>query len=342
MEYRDSSDDSESSSVPSTGVHHHGSDNDEVESRHSGQNLDVSQAAYFVEAERTYNNSSWVYRFPVDQEEVLRQDRQHYVMLGSLPGLYRGPVDDILNDRSRRRRLLDIGCGTGIWLQEMAEIFPHVDYITPLQHDTQLRNCTFMQVNAPTGLRVFGEESFDVINMRQMLQSTNEYPSLVNAAFRLLRPGGVLLLHEPQLKLHSAWQGYTVDDLAPYVTRLMAYLEAAHQYRGVDTELWTRMEQLLVETGFDEDAIEVFYHYRQVCPSDPHTEHGANECLNGVNYLYATRLMILECGVTDEDGFDEAFAGSSEEVRGNSSGRAGPLGAQGVLSPWGYWWAVKR
>nr|XP_019011010.1 uncharacterized protein I206_04317 [Kwoniella pini CBS 10737]OCF49791.1 hypothetical protein I206_04317 [Kwoniella pini CBS 10737] len=350
MDHQNTSSHSRSASYSPAEGHDDGHDrdyflNDEgVESRHSGQNLDVSQAPYSVESERAYNNVSWVYRFPADQDEVL--DRQHYVMLISLPGLYRGPVEEILNDSSRPRRLLDIGCGTGIWVQEMAEQFPRVDCIgvdiTPLQHDTHLRNCTYMQVNAPDGLRVFGNESFDVVNMRQMIHATDDYPALIRAAYRLLRPGGVLLLHEIQLRFHSAWEGFTVHDSAPGAAQIIEWLDAAHRYRGIDTSLWSRMEDILIEAGFREDATEVYYHTRQICPAELDTEHGANETLNSAGYMYATRLMILECGVTDEDGFDETFAMATEEVRGNSPGRAGPLGAQGVLSPWAYWWAVKR
>jgi tRNA G46 methylase TrmB len=51
-------------------------------------------------------------------------------------------VDDVLQDDGRLKRILDIGCGTvrpilvrggpdqqGMWLAEMAEIYPHVDCV---------------------------------------------------------------------------------------------------------------------------------------------------------------------------------------------------------------------
>ncbi|OCF32968.1 hypothetical protein I316_05306 [Kwoniella heveanensis BCC8398] len=364
------------------------SDDDEIESRHSALGVnELADGEYFVEAERTYNNTTWVYRLPADQEEVIRQDRQHYIMLAALPGLYRGPVEDILSDRSRHRRLLDIGCGTGIWTQEMAELFPHVDCIgidlMPLQHDHQMRNCTFMRVFAPTGLKIFGDNSFDVIHLRQMLHAvcrkasaspltplirsstgmetnahasptgsnrslwvsplqTNEYPAVLREAHRMLRPGGLILIHEPQLQLHSAWEGLTHVDLTPCLAKMMDLLRGAQQFRGIDVELFSGMDSVLVDAGFQSDAIDVYYHYRQVCAEDPASEDGQNQAINIVSYLHAARLIILESGVTDEDTFDELLAGVSEEVCGRSNGRAGPLGGQGVLSPWGYWWAMKR
>ncbi|OCF74229.1 hypothetical protein I204_04599 [Kwoniella mangroviensis CBS 8886] len=320
-------------------------DNDEIESRHSGQNTDFSEAAYFVEAERTYNNASWVYRLPADQEEVVRQDRLHYILLGILPGLYRGPVEQILNDRSRRKRILDIGCGTGLWIQEMAELFQHVDCIgidiTPFQHDSQFRNCTFMQVNAPSGLRTFGNGSFDVVHIRQMVHATNDYPSIIREAHRLLRPGGILLVHEPQMQLHSAWEGFGPKDLAPCLAQMISYIEAACRYRGIDTELFGRIDQVLAEAGFDPDGIDVYYHYRHACPDDPQSEVGMNEITHAISFFYAARLMILETGAVGEDEFDRLMPGVLDEVSGRSGGIAGPLGAQGLLSPWGYWWVIK-
>ncbi|WVQ99532.1 hypothetical protein IAU59_006668 [Kwoniella sp. CBS 9459] len=321
-------------------------DDDDIESRHSASGVnDLADGEYFVEAERTYNNTSWVYRLPADQEEVIRQDRQHYIMLAALPGLYRGPVEDILSDRSRHRRLLDIGCGTGIWTQEMAELFPHVDCIgidlMPLQHDHQMRNCTFMRVFAPTGLKIFGDASFDVVHLRQMLHATNEYPAILKEVHRMLRPGGIILIHEPQLQIHSAWEGLTHVDLAPCLAKMMDLLRGAQEYRGINVNLFSEMDSVLVDAGFEPDAIDVYYHYRQVCADDPSSEDGQNQAINIVSYIHAARLIILESGQTDEDTFDELLRGVSEEVCGRSKGRAGSLGGQGVLSPWGYWWAIK-
>ncbi|WVW84099.1 hypothetical protein I302_106128 [Kwoniella bestiolae CBS 10118] len=316
-------------------------DDDEIESRHSGQNNDFSQADYFVEAERTYNNASWVYRLPADHEEVVRQDRLHYILLSLLPGLYRGP--GVALDYGSRRwpnfSLRSIASGL-VGLVYMGQMADETD-ITPLQHDSQFRNCTFMQVNAPAGLRTLGGNSFDVVNIRQMLHATDEYPSMVKEAHRLLRTGGILLVHEPQLQLHSAWEGYSLEDLAPCLAQMIGHLRAAYQYRGIDTELFSKMDQVLVEAGFDADGIDVYYHYRQACSEDPHSEVGMNEVLNAISFLYAARLMILETGVIDEDGFDQLMPGISDEVSGRSRGIAGPLGAQGMLSPWGYWWVIK-
>lgn len=49
-----------------------------------------------------------------------------------LQGRWFGPVDQLLNQPTpdgRRRRVLDVGTGTGVWVREMASIFPGVDFV---------------------------------------------------------------------------------------------------------------------------------------------------------------------------------------------------------------------
>jgi len=46
--------------------------------------------------------------------------------------------------------------------------------------------------------------------------------------------------------------------------------------------------------------------------------------------------MIFEAGGVSDDELDEIRKGILKEIRGQSSGIAGLLGAQGLLSPWGY------
>ncbi|WRT66536.1 uncharacterized protein IL334_003495 [Kwoniella shivajii] len=292
-------------------------DADDIESRHSAEGTGCNHSAYFVENERSYLKSSLVYRFPVDHEEVIRQDRQQCIFSKSLSGLFRGPA-------------VELAFGPLQWRN-----------LAPLQHDTNRRNCTFMTVDASTGLHVFADGSFDVIHICQMLHALDSYPALIAHAHRLLRSGGMLLIHEPQLQLHSAYTSFNLVDLSPNLTRMMDYITTAFQYRGVDTDLFSMMDQIIVEAGFHSDLISTHYYYRSACPEDPESDLGQHEILNVISFAYATRYMILESGVTDEDDFDNLLSGLSDEVRGRSTGRAGPLGAQGVLSPWGYWWATK-
>src|SRR5690348_17471363 len=57
------------------------------------------------------------YVLPKDMGEVNRLDFQHYMMRAALHGNYAAPI-------SAPESILDVGCGTGRWATEMAQLFP--------------------------------------------------------------------------------------------------------------------------------------------------------------------------------------------------------------------------
>ncbi|ORY32862.1 S-adenosyl-L-methionine-dependent methyltransferase [Naematelia encephala] len=307
---------------------------------------DSEEGEYFVYDGRTYNNTSWAYRFPADQEEVIRLDRQHYILSAILPGLYRGPVEEVLaNDPTKNRRLLDIGCGTGIWLAEMAERFPHVDCvgidIMNIQHDHHLENCTYMNVEAPRRLHMFPDRSFDVIQVRQMLSSIYHYPELLKECYRLLRPGGLMLVHEPAGQYYSAWEGYEVSDLAPALHSWIEIFRNSFEYRGIRLDQFNHITDFLMGAGFDRTRINVDVQHRAVCQEDQSTVLAQNEIAHALSFVHASRLMILESGQLTTSQFDQLREDAYNELHLQGRGPAGPLGASGIVSPWCYWWVRK-
>ncbi|KAL7421920.1 hypothetical protein Q5752_003692 [Cryptotrichosporon argae] len=260
---------------------------------------------YFIQHGRVYNNTSWAYRFPADQEEVL-----------------------------------------GIWLAEMAELFPHVDCVgvdlMNLQHSHHLRNCTYMCVEAPTGLDMFPNRSFDVVQLRQMAYSLADFPETLRQVHRILRPGGIVLIHEPQCQYYSSYERYTAVELAPVLCQWLELLRRAIIYRGIDLTAFDKMEDLLEAAGFDRAAINVFFHYRQIAPCDDTNDVALNETANSLSMVSAARLLVLEAGDVTADAYDEVERAVADELGGRGTGRAGPRGSAGVISPWGYWWVRKE
>jgi hypothetical protein len=72
-----------------------------------------------------------------------------------------------------------------------------------------------------------------------------------------------------------------------------------------------------------------------------YTQQALQEADNIIAFCNASRLMVLESGVLDEEGFGEMEAELTADMRGQSEGMAGPEGPRGLLSDWGYWWCIK-
>src|SRR5260370_453141 len=62
------------------------------------------------------------YILPWNTEEVNRLDFQHYLLRQAMSGNYRAPI-------KRLKNILDVGCGTGRWAQEMAQAFSDANVI---------------------------------------------------------------------------------------------------------------------------------------------------------------------------------------------------------------------
>ncbi|KAG8822211.1 hypothetical protein FRC19_006385 [Serendipita sp. 401] len=73
------------------------------------------------------------YYLPTDDQEWNRLDKQHIAIVLGLGGLYpaQEEVQAILAPQDgETKRILDLGCGTGIWTIEMAKEFPHAEVKT--------------------------------------------------------------------------------------------------------------------------------------------------------------------------------------------------------------------
>ena len=90
-------------------------------------------------------------------------------------------------------RILDLGCGTGIWLLDMAEIYPEAECLgVDLHHmgpPSVLDNVTLrgnMDYETPWSL---GERSWDLIHLQCALGSVSSWEALYQKIIRHLKPG---------------------------------------------------------------------------------------------------------------------------------------------------------
>jgi SAM-dependent methyltransferase len=93
-----------------------------------------------------------------------------------------------------RPRVLDLGCGTGMWMLQMAQQFPNVDYhgfdINYMLPETLLENIDPYipwDIESPWTL---GDEHWDIIHAQLMLGSITNWRYLFQQIRRHITPGG--------------------------------------------------------------------------------------------------------------------------------------------------------
>lgn len=200
------------------------------------------------------------YPLPLDKEEFKRMDIEHRLLRFVYGGgNYVGPVNDVLAPtHHRQRRILDCGTGTGIWACEMADEFPHVQTIgvdiAPVQPEEVPENCFFEIFDITKGRRLLPYESdyFDLVHMRSIHTGVFNYPALLREAWRVLRPGGLLILAEidntPRTDSKQPIPPGPEGGAPGWHTFWREYRRCAVR-RGIDVSVPTRLRSLIQQTG---------------------------------------------------------------------------------------------
>ena len=94
----------------------------------------------------------------------------------------------------RRPRVMDLGCGTGVWLLEMAEEYPHVDFhgydvnrLAPSQLLSNIEIHCPVDIEGPwTGIPL----DWDIIHLQLGLGAIKDWDTIYKQIRKHLKPGG--------------------------------------------------------------------------------------------------------------------------------------------------------
>lgn len=163
-----------------------------------------------------------------DAAEIARLINQDHLLTRNM----KGPFPE-RSDFSQIHDVVDLACGPGGWVLEMARTSPKisvlgidlskemVNYARAFARSQGLENAQFRVMNILQPFEL-PDESFDVVNARFIypVMPVDGWPAFMQECKRILRPGGILRLTEPEWPMSSA----------PNCEKLVAlFLQALHR-----------------------------------------------------------------------------------------------------------------
>jgi SAM-dependent methyltransferase len=184
------------------------------------------------------------YLLPRTANEAQRLDFQHYLFVHLLGGkLYRAPLIP-----SQVHRILDIGCGTGRWAQEMSRHFRHAQvigfdlscqYHNPLPETKD--NYRFIEGSLFDGLP-FADRSSDFTHQRLLFGGIpkERWAFDIEELARVTEFGGWISMIE---------MGNEFQQPGPATQQLLTWWIAYSGSQGIDTAISSRLDGLMRSVG---------------------------------------------------------------------------------------------
>lgn len=230
-------------------------------------------AVYKEEFGRGLNNYSDVYQLPADDEELARLDHQHE-MFKMVMGKYPPPLDGILQDDDPEvvKSVVDLGCGSGSWILQVARDYPHVSAVAidlvPMQSLNMPPNCRSEVDDINLGLQHYYGD-FNVVHARLICTGIKDYAGLVDQMALTLRPGGLIHLTEYNFVIHDQNKRPILvdkhnleDPEGPWLPRWMALAQHAIRTRGGTVDAAKYMGDWVRNTGAFRDIVHHDYWFQ--------------------------------------------------------------------------------
>lgn len=111
----------------------------------------------------------------------------------------------------RPERILEVGCGTGYWLEELSPLTRHVhglDFSSGMLRQTRQRSGNFHLTHGRANQLPFADASFDLVFCANAFHHFDQPDVVIAEARRLLRPGGAFAITGMDPRVQIRWYLY--------------------------------------------------------------------------------------------------------------------------------------
>ena len=185
------------------------------------------------------------------QETLTKPDYAYHSADGGCAHHYLlGPVKKLIKDLAPRGHVLDLGCGNGYVTNELAKAGHKVSGIDLSASGIKIAQQAFPGIDFRCGNveedlvpGAFPADSFEAIVSTEVVEHVYQPRQFAKNAFRLLRPGGHLIVSTP-------YHGYLKNLVLALTGKMDTHFTAL--WDGGHIKFWSRatLSQLLTEQGF--------------------------------------------------------------------------------------------